>query len=215
VDVKGDLRNEYNADASRWHDLPDEATALYISDLRDAVGDGEGRLALDVGTGTGMLTGVLLKSGFRVSGVDFAAEMLAVAKRSFPSVQFKLVDDIERAPDCYPPESFDLIICRQVVGHFTNPIATFRQWAGWLKQSGQVAVIDALWPRSAWTGMCPDHLPLACTQTWATVAYMLEQAGLTVTERRWLHRVNGYEAVRALSTNTPPVVRYVVVGRGS
>jgi len=220
MDIKQGLRNNYGTDAPNYesdysHDIPADAVNLYVADISDVIGESKSQHALDVGCGTGFHTNALLQCGYKVSGVDFAPEMLTIAREAYPEVEFKLVDDIENSADFYPPETFDLISCRQVVCHFTDPIQTFQYWMNWLKPGGRVAVIEALWSSSHWRGKYstyPDHLPLSCTQTWATVAYMLKKAGFQVS-KHWMHRINGYEALRSVSTNSHPLVRYIVVGR--
>jgi ubiquinone/menaquinone biosynthesis C-methylase UbiE len=56
----------------------------YSDALYDAIGEhtgaGEGRLALDVGCGTGFVTASLDRRGWRTVGVDFSAPMLAQAR---------------------------------------------------------------------------------------------------------------------------------------
>jgi hypothetical protein len=72
-----------------------------------------------------------------------------------------------------------------------DPLRAFRNWHRWLKADGRIVVIDALWTRDSWSNdALVEHLPLACTQTRATLAYLLEQAGFGLKENRWLERVN-------------------------
>lgn len=220
MDIKQQIKNDYRKEAPTYeddygHDIPSEAVPLYIADIHEILTSSTSQYALDVGCGTGFHTNALLQCGYTVSGVDFAPEMLTIAQETYPDVNFKLVDDIENATDFYPPETFNLISCKQVACHFTDPIQTFQDWRNWLKPDGRVAVVEALWFRDHWQGhykTYPDNLPLACTQTWATITYMLEKAGFEVSAY-WMHRINGYEALRTVSTNSRPLVRYMVVGK--
>jgi len=142
--------------------------------------------------------------------------MLNIARQNIPSVEFDLVNDIETANQFYQESSFDLIICRQVVGHLTDPISTFRLWLEWLKPSGHIAIIDGLWSREDWSDEWHkylDYFPLSCIQSWATLSYMMEQAGMAIVKKNWLDRVNHFEADRVAGTEGLPVVRYIVVGQ--
>lgn len=220
MDIKQQIKNDYREEAPAFevdysHDIPAEAIPLYVADIREILAGSKSQHALDVGCGTGFHTNALLQCGYTVRGVDFVPEMLTVAQEAYPNVNFGLVDDIENAADFYSPDTFDLISCKHVACHFVDPIQTFQNWWGWLKPGGRVAVVEALWFRDHWQGSYksyPDQLPLSCTQTWATISYMLEKAGFEVSAY-WMHRINGYEAVRTVSTGSRPLVRYMVVGK--
>lgn len=213
-----ELRAEYNKLAVNPTDAADlqiGAEELYCLDILDSIGSGENRHALDVGAGTGSFTKIMLQCGYSMKGVDFADDLLQLARAEMPDIDFQTVNDIENSPNAYQANEFDLIISRQVVCHFVNPIATFRQWKDWLKPNGRVAVVDGLWSRSGWSNefqKFPDYLPLSCTQTWATVSYLLEQAGFRISCKNWLNRVNGYEAVQNIGSCKSSRVRYIVIG---
>src|SRR2546428_1687901 len=51
-----------------------------------------GERILDVGCGSGQLTARIAASGAVVIGLDRSAEMLAEARKNFPSVEFRLAD---------------------------------------------------------------------------------------------------------------------------
>jgi len=81
-----------------------------------------------------------------------------------------------------------------------------------------VAVIDGLWTRRDWgppdspAGALVDNRPLSCTQTWATVSYLLRRAGLSVSTECYLSRVNSFARERyAIGETREPVFRFVVV----
>ena len=61
----------------RWR--RDYSTALYAA-IEARAGAGAGRLAVDVGCGTGFVTTSLAARGWRAAGVDFSAPMLAAAR---------------------------------------------------------------------------------------------------------------------------------------
>ncbi len=89
-----------------------------------------------------------------------------------------------------------------------DPLCAFRHWQTWLRPGGTTVVIDGLYGRDGWTGRWEeevDVLPLAATQSTATIPYLLEAAGFEIAA------VERMAAVSALPTTRTP--RYVVVAR--
>lgn len=64
----------------------DYSAALYQV-VADTAGAGDGRLALDVGSGTGLVASALAGWGWRAVGADFSAPMLAEAPSVLPRVR--------------------------------------------------------------------------------------------------------------------------------
>jgi SAM-dependent methyltransferase len=88
--------NSYHGLHSRFYDLvyaekPYEAEAAFVSDLLREHGVEGGRL-LDVACGTGRHAEAFAAKGFRVTGVDYNAELVAVARARAPSITFLLQD---------------------------------------------------------------------------------------------------------------------------
>lgn len=52
----------------------------------------KGGMVLDIGCGTGRDTGFIHSKGFKVIGFDLSREMLSVAKRDYPAVDYRLAD---------------------------------------------------------------------------------------------------------------------------
>lgn len=69
---------------------------------------------LDVGCGAGVKSRYLTKKGFKVIGVDFSENMIEIAKRESPNIQFDVVDVYEI--DKYP-HTFDGIFAQAVLLH--------------------------------------------------------------------------------------------------
>jgi ubiquinone/menaquinone biosynthesis C-methylase UbiE len=99
--------------------------------------------ALDAGCGTGFLSFELATRGHRVIGVDFAAAMLAEARRKAADrhvlVRFEEAD-AEHLP--FAPASFDLVISRHVLWTLPHPEAAIDEWIRVLRRGGRLAVID-------------------------------------------------------------------------
>ncbi len=100
--------------------------------------------ALDVGCGTGFLSFELVARGHRVTGVDFAAAMIAEARRKAVerSVSIRLEEaDAEQLP--FPPGSFDLVISRHLLWTLPHPEAAIDEWVRVLRPGGRLIVVDS------------------------------------------------------------------------
>ena len=104
---------------------------------------------LDVGTGTGFLALLLAELGHRVTGVDLAEGMLAMAREKAAKLPpgatapvFTLGDAV--APPV-PPASVDVVTSRHVLWTLTDLAAAFANWRRLLRPGGRVVAIDGLW----------------------------------------------------------------------
>ncbi|HEV2188383.1 MAG TPA: class I SAM-dependent methyltransferase [Stellaceae bacterium] len=99
--------------------------------------------ALDIGCGTGFLSLELASRGHRVTGIDFASAMLALAEgkaaKAAADIRFEEAD-AEALP--FAPLSFDLVITRHVLWTLPHPEAAIDEWTRVLRPGGRLAVID-------------------------------------------------------------------------
>jgi len=105
---------------------------------------GHGTLdALDVGCGTGFLALELAARGHRVTGVDFAPTMIAMARRKAAEagaiIRFEEAD-AEQLP--YPPRSFDFVISRHLLWTLPHPEAAIDEWTRVLRSGGRLVIVD-------------------------------------------------------------------------
>lgn len=99
--------------------------------------------ALDVGCGTGFLSLELAARGHRVTGVDLAPQMLALARQKAAGQRLALrfeQADAENLP--FLPASFDLVISRHVLWTLPHPEAAIADWRRVLRPGGRLAIID-------------------------------------------------------------------------
>ena len=94
----------------------------------------DGRTALDVGCGAGLLTEPLARLGARASGIDASPELIDVARRHAAAMGL----DIDyRAGDVQELEGrFDLITCMEVIEHVADPAAFVQALARRLAPGG-------------------------------------------------------------------------------
>jgi ubiquinone/menaquinone biosynthesis C-methylase UbiE len=148
-----DLRDEIKAywsqraetfDQSPGHEIfsEDERRAWQALILRH-LGPGGGRRALDLASGTGVISHLMDDLGYQVTGLDWSEAMLerarAKARERGRSIRFFLGDaEMTREPDA----SFDVIVTRHLVWTLVDPKASFAEWLRVLKPGGKLLIVD-------------------------------------------------------------------------
>jgi len=108
--------------------------------LKNACGLGPGRVVADVGSGTGILTRLLLESGARVIGVEPNAAMRTAAERTLAgNERFESIDASAEATTLHAG-SVDLVTAAQAF-HWFDPTRARLEFARILRPSGFVALI--------------------------------------------------------------------------
>ncbi|MCK6533026.1 MAG: methyltransferase domain-containing protein [Polyangiaceae bacterium] len=94
---------------------------------------------LDVGCGTGnLLAAPLARMGYQVTGIDVHEESIRYAReqhRDIPTLTFD-----HRSIEDYPAESFDVVICSEVLEHVNDPKAFVCELKRLLRQGGTLVV---------------------------------------------------------------------------
>jgi ubiquinone/menaquinone biosynthesis C-methylase UbiE len=100
----------------------------------------KGGSILDLGCGTGRITGYFKNKGYDVVGVDLSQEMLAIAKKNYPDIEFRLCD--MRALSI-PDRSFDALSFSYSLFHLTKQEAeaVLSQAAHILKKDGVLFLV--------------------------------------------------------------------------
>lgn len=80
-----------------------------------------GKSVLDVGFGTGILAQKLYQDGYRITGLDFSDQMLAIAKEKMPDASLYRHDFSAGYPDFLQAEAFDFIVCTYAIHHLEDP----------------------------------------------------------------------------------------------
>ena len=105
---------------------------------------------LDIGTGPGFFTIILEELGYsNITGVDYSYKMLEVARENIKtygkensSIQLMQMDaqNLE-----FQPESFDIIVSRNLTWNLQNPQQAYSEWLRVLKPKGVLFIFDANW----------------------------------------------------------------------
>jgi len=179
----------FNRIAAEW-DVSEQDPADTIRRL-EAISDllalCPGQDVLEVGCGTGQLTGWLadrVRPG-RVVGIDFSPGMLEKARAKGPDAELRRADVCR---DALTPAQFDLAFCFHSFPHFRDQARALENLAGALKSAGRLQVVH-LNSRAEVNAfhdqvggvIAGDHLP--DQPTWDT---LLARAGLRKTQ--WVDR---------------------------
>lgn len=105
--------------------------------LRDSLGLRAGRMALDLGAGTGKFTVRLARTGARIIAVEPVAAMREKLAAALPAVDVRAGSaDTIPAPDA----SVDAVVCAQAFHWFATPIALDEIWRV-LKPGGRLGLV--------------------------------------------------------------------------
>jgi SAM-dependent methyltransferase len=132
----------FNHHAKRWdQDASQQAKTLRrLNGLKERLGIRTGMELLEVGCGTGQITGLLASwvHPARVTAIDFSPAMLERARAKGIDADFREFDIC-----CGPPrlQAFDVALCFQSFPHFRNQAAALRSLAHSLKPGGRLLVL--------------------------------------------------------------------------
>jgi len=132
----GPLANEYD----RWYQTPAGRAhdRIQKEDVRRLLRSGHaGESLLDVGCGTGHWSGFFTEMGYQVTGVDIAAEMIAVARAAVPAGSFHIAD-ARKLP--VPDGSFDVVACMATLEFIADAAAAVREMVRCVKPGGRLLV---------------------------------------------------------------------------
>ncbi len=102
----------------------------------------EGALVLDLACGTGDLSRLATKCGYRVIGADLSAGMLAANRGGTPVLEA----DVAHLP--FPDGSFDGVVCGYALRNFTDLAAALVETGRVLRPGGRLALLEVDAPTS-------------------------------------------------------------------
>jgi ubiquinone/menaquinone biosynthesis C-methylase UbiE len=112
-------------------------TTQVIGPLLDAAGVAAGADVLDVATGPGYVAARAAERGASVVGIDIAEQMLALARRLHPRLEFRH-GDAEALP--FEDASFDAVVANFLLLHVGRPEQVATEFARLLRPGGSVAL---------------------------------------------------------------------------
>src|SRR5438477_11403416 len=122
--------------ADKYDSTWSTSTRQFIPPLLDAA-DVSGKMSiLDVGCGPGYVSAAAAERGAMPTGLDFSEEMIAIAKKTFPTIEFRQCD-AQNLP--FPDASVDRVVANFSLLHLANPERACAEAARVLKNSGRFA----------------------------------------------------------------------------
>jgi ubiquinone/menaquinone biosynthesis C-methylase UbiE len=120
--------------AGKYPDVWSALTRLFVPDLLEAAAVAPGMRVLDVACGPGYVAEAARARGADPIGVDFCAEMIALARARSPHIEFHQGDAqaLEFADD-----SFDMVLMNFGLLHFPNPQAALAEARRVLRRGGR------------------------------------------------------------------------------
>ena len=128
----------FDVGAAAYDSFMGRYSVLLAPQLADLAGVAEGQRALDVGCGTGALTGELADrlGASSVSAVDPSASFVASVRERHPGVEVQLAE-AEKLP--FPDDSFDAALAQLVVHFMSDAVAGLGEMSRVTRPGGVVA----------------------------------------------------------------------------
>ena len=128
----------WGARARDWAELQEPMTRRVYDAVFERIGVGAQTNYLDVGCGSGLAAQLAAERGAKVSGVDAAENLLAIARSRVPAGQFR-VADLEELP--FADKTFDVVTGFNSFQHAANPDAALAQAKRVAKSGGAVVIV--------------------------------------------------------------------------
>jgi ubiquinone/menaquinone biosynthesis C-methylase UbiE len=120
--------------ANKYDSTWSSSTRQFIPPLLGAA-DVSGKMSiLDVGCGPGYVSAAAAERGAIPIGLDFSEEMIRIAKKKFPRIEFRQ-GDAQNLP--FPDASFDRVVANFALLHLANPARACAEAARVLKSGGR------------------------------------------------------------------------------
>jgi ubiquinone/menaquinone biosynthesis C-methylase UbiE len=104
--------------ANKYDSVWSTSTRQFIPSLLDAADVSSGMWILDIGCGPGYVSAAAAECGAIPTGLDFSGEMIAIAKKTFPHIEFR-EGDAQNLP--YADGSFDRVLANFALLHLSDP----------------------------------------------------------------------------------------------
>lgn len=148
--IKDEIRDYWSTraetfDLSPGHEIfsEDERQAWHAL-IEHHLGAGAGRQALDLASGTGVISRLLCEVGFDVTGLDFSEPMLERAKAKAKARGLAARYVMGDAEDTHLlDEAYDVIMTRHLVWTLPDPASAFGDWFRVLRPGGRILIVDA------------------------------------------------------------------------
>ena len=114
-----------------------DLTGRIAEPLLDAAGVGVGSRVLDIATGPGQVAALAAERDASVIGLDLATEMVDLARRLHPAIEFRQGDAHQLT---FPDRSFDAVVANFLMPHLADHAGAVAEMARVLVAGGRLAL---------------------------------------------------------------------------
>lgn len=131
-------------EVQRLREFESPKREIWLQEIKKYLPDKKPLKVLDIGTGTGFFSCLMAAEGHEVIGIDLTPDMVKHAGHMAHllnyDVSFAVMD--AEAPD-FAPESFDVLLTRNLTWTLPNIKKAYREWYKLLKSGGVLINFDA------------------------------------------------------------------------
>lgn len=119
--------------ANKYDSVWSSSTRQFVPPLLDAAEVSAGMSILDIGCGPGYVAASAAARGAKPIGLDFSGEMVAIAKKAFPALEFR-EGDAQNLP--FDDATFDRVVANFALLHLAHPERACAEACRVLKKPG-------------------------------------------------------------------------------
>lgn len=137
--MKEIARKSYNKIARWYHEVRTKGQGWFYNEMLEMpttlkfLRDVRGKKILDLGCGTGIYAKILRRRGARIRGIDISEEMIKIARKENPKIEFK-VGSMDNLP--YKNKEFDIVLAALSIEYLKEWDKVFKEVRRVLKSRG-------------------------------------------------------------------------------